>query len=329
MQTDTRIHRLSQEMDDALRKKVQEVIRIRKADGLKKDDIEEMFDLLWTEATGDILRTMKSHVDKDINIEAIVQQVLRELFGPEAHMYMQRHAVQRLRKGRNRSKINQETFVVQPMHLKERGYWISYNSLNDQDVYRLQAESEKIILETKKCYDGMNQSPQPFNQKEVEMLFKDVLARIDTITDERFKITDEYRVDLVAHIECRAVAGFTKMHENYCKMNAPETLLGKKRNSYRDLFLTQMSQGDTIAKFCETVLKDMILKNLQEQLSNTELLHDLRIHSGEMFRDIKSVQASIMIDLYRENQFNGYIRYITDYKMEKWKVFVTFIKTTD
>ena len=315
MQTDTRIHRLSQEMDDALRKKVQEeVIRHRNSDGLKKEAIEEMFDLLWAEATGDILRTMKSHVDKDVNIEAIVQQVLRELFGARVHMYMQCHAVQNPRKEKNRSKPNQETFCVQPMHMKKKGNWLSYNSLNDQDVYRLQAESEKIITETEKYYDGMNTSPQPCNQKEVEMLFKDVLSRIDAITDERFKVTDKYRVDLVAHIECRAVAGFTKMHENYCKMNSPESLLGEKRNSYRDLFLTQMSQGNTIAKFCETVLKDMILKNIQEQLTCTELLHDLRVHCGDMFRDIKSVQASIMVDLYRENQFSNYISYITDYK---------------
>ena len=120
MQTDTSIHRLSQEMDDALRKKVQEVIRIRNSDGLKKEAIEEMFDLLWTQATGDILRTMKSHVDKDVNIEAIVQQVVRELFGAGAHMYMQRHAVQNPRKGRNRSQLNGETFVVQEMHMKKK-----------------------------------------------------------------------------------------------------------------------------------------------------------------------------------------------------------------
>ena len=77
MQTDTSIHRLSQEMDNTLRKKVKEVIRTRKSDDLKKETIEEMFDLLWAEATGDILRTMKSHVDKDFNVQAIVQMILR------------------------------------------------------------------------------------------------------------------------------------------------------------------------------------------------------------------------------------------------------------
>ena len=38
MQTDTSIHRLSKEMDDTLRKKVQEVISTRKSDNLKKED---------------------------------------------------------------------------------------------------------------------------------------------------------------------------------------------------------------------------------------------------------------------------------------------------
>ena len=314
MQTDTSIHRLSQEMDDTLRTKVQEVIRTRKSDGLRKEDIEEMFDVLWTEATGDILRTMKFHVDKDVNIEATVQMVLRELFGPEAHMYMQQHAVRSPRNRKNR-RPSQKGFSIEPArHMEKKRHWNFFNDLNKQDIYRLKAESDKIIQETRKYYDPKMSQSAPFNQKEVEMLFKDVLTRIDAITDERFKVKDEYRVELVAHIECLAIAGFTEMHQNYCKMNSPETLLGKKRKSYRDLFLTQMSQGDTIAKFCETVLKDMILKNIKEQLSCTELLHDLRVHCGDMFRDIKSVQASIMVDLYREKQFARYISYITDYE---------------
>ena len=67
-------------------------------------------------------------------------------------------------------------------------------------------------------------------------------------------------------------------------------------------------------QFCEDFLKGLILKNVEEQLSCTELLHDLRVHCGEMFRDIKSIQASIMIDLLKENVFEKYIGYIEDYE---------------
>ena len=313
MQTDTSIHRLSQEMDDTLRKKVKEVIRTMKSDGLKKEDIEQMFDVLWTEATVDILRSMKSHVNKDVSIEATVQKVLRELFGSEFYMYLQRHTV--LKRGKSQCRFNPDEFIIDiTRHMKKNRAWREFGySLNEQDVYRLQTASEKIITETGRFYDA-TQTMKPFNRKEVEMLFKDVLTRIDGIRDERFKLTNEYKVDLVAYIEALAVKGFRDMHDRYCRMNSPESLLGKKRKSYRDLFLTQMSQGDTIAKFCGTVLKDMILKNIEEQLSCTELLHDLRVHCGEMFRDIKSVQASIMVDLFKENKFDRYIEYITDYE---------------
>ena len=75
-----------------------------------------------------------------------------------------------------------------------------------------------------------------------------------------------------------------------------------------------MGQGNAAYEFCENFLKDLILKNVDEQLTCTELLHDLRVHCGEMFRDIKSIQASVMIDLYRENQFEKYIEYIKDYE---------------
>ena len=79
--------------------------------------------------------------------------------------------------------------------------------------------------------------------------------------------------------------------------------------------MIKMGQGNAAAKFCENVLKDMILKNIEDQLSCTELLHDLRVHCGQVFRDIKSLQASIMVDLYRQNKPSEYINYINSYEL--------------
>ena len=75
-----------------------------------------------------------------------------------------------------------------------------------------------------------------------------------------------------------------------------------------------MRHGDMAAHFCDKVLKNMILTNINDQLNCTELLHDLRVHCGEMFRDIKSMQASIMVDLFQKNNFDEYINYITQYE---------------
>ena len=72
--------------------------------------------------------------------------------------------------------------------------------------------------------------------------------------------------------------------------------------------------GSAASKFCENVLKDMILDNLEEQLSCAELLNELRENCGNLFRDIKSLQASIMVDLLREDKFERHLEYITNYK---------------
>ena len=104
------------------------------------------------------------------------------------------------------------------------------------------------------------------------------------------------------------------MHKKYYQSNNPEVLLEKKKKSFRYLLAIKMGQGNAAAKFCNTVLKDIILKNIEEQLSCTEFLHDLRVHCGEMFRDIKSIQASIMVNLLRENKVSRYLTYITNYE---------------
>ena len=59
MKTDKRIHELNTNMDDILKKKVQEAIRTRKSEHMTSDAIEEIFEKLWTEATGDILRNVR------------------------------------------------------------------------------------------------------------------------------------------------------------------------------------------------------------------------------------------------------------------------------
>ena len=115
-------------------------------------------------------------------------------------------------------------------------------------------------------------------------------------------MTAEYTADLVYHIETLAVVGFTKMHETYCDRSSPQALLKTKRNFFHGLFIAEMGQGDMATDFCDNVLFSIILKNIGTLISNTELLHELRVHCGEMFRDIKSVQASIMVDLFKKNR---------------------------
>ena len=312
LKIDTSIHQLSTEMDDFLVKKVKETIQTKKSEGLETHDIEEMFEALWKEATYDVLRLTR-YTYTEPNIEATVQTVVRNFFGSDDHFYLQMLA----KETRSRKKYVNAGFRVdrnKHMKLTQNCFFFAGN-ITEEDVHRLVIESMKIINQTRKYYDSTTHPEgKLFNKAEVEELFFHVLEQIHNIEDKRFKTTHEFNVDLVHHIEAQAVAGFTEMHQKYCSHSSPEALLEKKRKSYHDLFISKMGQGNAAYQFCQNFLKDLILKNVDEQLSCTELLHDLRIHHGEMFRDIKSVQASIMMDLLKENQFELYIEYITDYR---------------
>ena len=317
LKADSRIHELNTQMDNVLKQKVHDAIRRKKNESFD-DDYEDIFAQLWIEATGDILRKVRYRDEEKVDINAAIQGIIINLLGKDSQFYV------REIEGRDiRQQLIEENdhLFVHEKHLQLKGIFGRYLNLwgNEQDIQRLQGHTDRIVQLTRKHYDRRSSpSGKTFNHKDCEMMFQDVLKQIDEISDERFKTTVDYKVDLVIHIEELAVKAFTEMHEKYCKESSPKALLDKKKRSYYDLFMIKMGQGDAAAKFCENVLKDMILKNIEDQLSCTELLHTLRVHCGEIFRDIKSLQASIMIDLFQENTFEKYIGYIASYE--------TFIK---
>ena len=316
MTTDDHIQRLSREMNNILKKKVQEALRGMIPVHLTSASIEEIFDNLWTNVTRDILSATTNHVDRDPNIEATVQATITSFLGDESFHYHRKLT------GRNRREHMESKFTVdaaQHLKLKRRFF---FNRVSDEDVHRLQSQTDTIIEETSKHYTSNLPKGREFIQGDVEALFREVLAQLRNISDERFTITPDYTIDCICYIERRAVAGFSKLHKQYFKESSPETLLEKKKKGYHDLFLIEIGHGDRAVNFCETVLRDIILMNTDEQLSCTELLHDLRVHCGEMFRDIKSIQATIMIELYRKDFFHGYMKYITGYeRFVKQKLF--------
>ena len=319
------IHQLGRSMDDTLRDKVQEVINTRKSDNLGKEDIEVIFGELWKNAAGDILgNAPKSKVDQDIRGE--VAAMLMKIVKAEGHIYNIMPSHETRKKIQKQLKYNedpQEFIVHKSKHLLPRGFLSSaprfmqgLTSLNEQDVMRLQLASVSLIETTKNYYDPcLHPQGRQFNLSDVEELFKDAFNRIKEITDERFKVTNEYKMDLLHFIRKKAVTGFTEMHVKYCREFSPEALLEKKKKATHDLLTVLMLQGDFAAAFCHTVLKQIILTNIEEELEATELLSMLKEHPDGMFNDVKSLQAWIMKDLMDSQQYSNYLDYITNYEV--------------
>ena len=151
MKVNERIHDLSTHMDDVLKRKVQEAIRSQKSNNLGDHDIKEMFESLWSEATGDILR-MARRVVKDEDIESAVQGTILSLLGTDDHLYRQILSSPHPKKGRHRHKSScgKSYFKVDRkthLRLKRLGAILR---VNDEDVYRLQVATDKITTEARK-----------------------------------------------------------------------------------------------------------------------------------------------------------------------------------
>ena len=257
-----------------------------------------------------------------MNIKAVVQATLRKLLGTDDHLYLRS-----MNKSRGRSLNKRLMRVDGNRHLKMK---IMATNLilevSEEDANRIQRETLRIIEETRKHYDPQTTtSGKRFNQKYAELLFKDVLEHIEDLDDRRVKATNAYKADLCEYIANLAVVGFAEMHDTYSVNSSPQTVLENKRKSYYDVFMIKMGFGNTAAEFCENVLKDIIMNNVEEMLSPTELLHDLRVYRGENFRDVKSIQAAIMLDLLDhtrlgtkektfDKQFENYNQYIRKYE---------------
>ena len=141
-----------------------------------------------------------------------------------------------------------------------------------------------------------------------------VKKRIKEINKERFSITDRYKGDLFAHIEVRAKAGFQKMHDNYMKENSPKALLERKKKNFRSRFMHLMGQEDLAITFSQTILGKVIQQNVLKQLTCSSLLDDLRKHGGNMFKHSKNLNAKVMLDLLRMDDFQLYFLYVTNYE---------------
>ncbi len=331
LRTEERIDELSSDMDDILKRKVQETVKTRKSERLSEAETEQVFEELWEEAAGDILRTAK-RAERTIDVEAAVQSVIRSFLDQHFYQYLRKEAAGTTHTKRhvNKSRYKQLPPVTHPrvfvvnrdQHIKllgkidrfvDRNIW---SLVTEKDAERLQQASDDIIKKTKSHYQCHAVFPKgkQFRRKDAELLFKDVVEEIKAIRDERFKVTDAYKVDLVRHIETQCVPGFQKLDDRYYHSSSPEALLDEKKKFYREVFVTKMQDRNEAVALCQNVLKDLILENVDEQLSCTELLHSLRAHCGNTFRDVRSIQASIMHDLLRENNFDLFRRYIKNYK---------------
>ena len=309
MEVKRRLREQDSSLDDIIKEKVREAIRNGRSEDLSPEDINHSFDELWSDVTADIMRKITQE-PPDENIEAVVQASIKAILGNDHQYYLQMLG---LDSSKQAPKVT--TFEVDRERHMSLIEGASPASVTDADVNRLQVVSETILRNSEKHYEcTASLEGKQFHSQLADDLFLDVKEEMDNIYDRRFKVTWNYKTDLLFHIHTLAIAGFTQMQDTYRRLSSPEALLQRKKKSYRDLYVIKMGHGNAASGFSENFLKDLILRNVEEQLSCVELLNDLKKRCGDIYTNVKSVQGSIMVDLYLEDKFERYLKYIESYE---------------
>ena len=286
------LNRLSSQIGDSIKGKIQDTIEKIKVLSLPAENIRQSFDSLWTNVAEESLKEIHPKEKRvDLNIRASIQSVITTFLGPDYHRYHRK-------KSDSSKRIGMNGFEVKDSHLV-RG-----------KLTCLKERTETFIEQATDYCRRITEDKQ-YEAKVAEMLFNDILSQIKQLKEEGIDTSLDYKIDLIIYIEELAVKTFTLNQNKYEEKRSVPVILQKKKDIYYKVFVTKLGQRNSLV---EMLLKSIIRDNLEDRLTPTDLLHILRVYGGEVFRGIKALQGSILIDLLAKNTFEGYLRYITNYK---------------
>ena len=283
----------SSQMDDLIKKKLQDLIDEMMPQSLTEENKRESFDRLWTNVEEEILKKINPK-EKKVNIKASVQSVITTLLGSDSHKYHRK-------KSDSRNKIGVKSFVAKDSHAAR------------DNLSRLEERTE-MIIEQATGYCRTVTEDKRYEAKDAEMLFNEIPLRIKQLEEEDIDTTLDYKVDLIICMEELAVRIFTLNQNKYEEQNSVPALLQKKKEIYYEVYVIKLGQRNSLVEMMNRFLKSIVRNNLEDRLTPTELMQILRNKGGEVFRNTQALQASIMVDLLARNTFEGYLRYITQYR---------------
>ena len=296
------IQDMDQKMNEKVKSKVRQILSLNKSKEITREEAEIGFKHLWEEMTQDAVRSSMKMLEREENIRGVIQDTIKRNLGPEYSLYRQKKIKQNKDQGQ---------FKVKKKHIKTKKH------VSNSQHRRLEYVTENIIFKTSKYYNPTHFSNgKKFNKKDVEQLFKDILEQVaDMQEEEHMKITDKYKVGLLYHVEKQAVKGFTELHKKYCDESSPAARLKGKMQIYYDIFTNKMGQGDNAVSFCNSMVRHIILSNINKFLGPTRLLDELRKLGNDTFKDVKTIQASIIAELVQKDRFDEYLEYIINHEM--------------
>ena len=296
------IQDMDQKMNDRLKNKVRQILSLNKSKEITKEEAEKGFKDLWDEMTQDAVRSSTKMLEREENIRGVVQDTVKRWLGPEDSIYRQK----KMKKNKEQAQFNvkKETHQDQkcPYHHHNKGSWSQKQKIS----FPVQANITTLL----NVQRGRNLTRRMLNCYSKKFWNKWMICRSNNTSKSPTSTKWACCFTLKNNVK-----GFTKLHKKYCDESSPAARLKGKMQIYYDIFMNKMGQGDDAVSFCNSMIRRIILCNIDEFLGPTRLLDELRKLDNDIFKDVKALQASITAELVQKNQFDEYHSYLINHEM--------------
>ncbi len=327
------ITELDNSMEQRILDRVKEKVKDLKDQELGDDEKRKIFNALWEEET----KTVQRQIDKlkePPRIQAVVHQCIKELLNTSHELPLfnkkERRADSFSKKERRAGQNQQASgkqFTVKNSHVTAknlgRRMW-NLVGAGKPDLHHVQQETDNIVEAARRRY-AWKEEGELFTKATAEDLFKEVIDGMKKVKDEYLTVGPDYTVDLIRFIKADAVPAFEKLHKRYEERSSSQAMLNEKRDHYERRFLMELNQGGLAVNFAHTVLKSIILENLDDPestCSKEELLDDL-VNNMRRFRNSQTLHASVLVDLYRGKNFGQFMDFVSNFSNFMRRLMVT------
>ncbi|XP_036448257.1 interferon-induced very large GTPase 1-like [Colossoma macropomum] len=281
---------------------------------MNETSLRREFDSMWEKWLSDLRAEMPPI--KDVYVEQEVMNVLSSYF---EHLTIYSNRDKHYRQIYNRRDYSDYVTVKKGM------CGFSYQSLDTKDHDSIRELVQQTVREAEEIIRTKPVDRTGYSDAYTQEIVNCVKKRVAEFKAERFRLKNEFTVDLSLFVCDTAVRKFTDLHKVFREANDPVIYLGNKKGEFFSMFKKQCGGVTATAVFADFVcnkLKSSILQSVYDQTA-IDAAGEMRANFPAFSGNRSNLEKHILQDLAEAENFETFITYIMNPK----KHFSNFIET--
>ncbi|KAL6483801.1 hypothetical protein MHYP_G00086730 [Metynnis hypsauchen] len=273
------------------------------------------FDSMWEKWLSD-LRAETPPI-KDVSVEQEVMNILSS--------YFERRTIYSNRESGHYTEIYNRRDYSGYVTVKKHMFVFPYHRLDTKDHDSIRKLVQDTVREAEETIKSKPVDRTGYSDAYTQEIVNCVKTRVAEFKAEKFRLKNEFTVDLSLYVCAIAVRRFTDLHKVFREANDPVIYLGNKKGEFFSMFKKQCGGATATAVFVDFVcskLKPSILQSVYDQTS-IDAAGEMRANFPAFNGNRSNLEKHILQDLVEAESFERFITYIKDPR----KHFSDFIET--